>query len=254
MTDDELRIEQARGRGVGLASVLTVAMFSAFIITSWLALRDASGGGNARRLIAIHEHKLPYVLSSFFLAVGSLLVAAMLAHIILAARSRSALVPKVALFATIAGPVLAAVVFPAFTLAQVSAAADFAAGAAHGEALARDLLGSTAIQVTTFLYMFAQAVVASAWVMTGIYGMRIGLLTRLVGSVAIAIGIANVIAPPFAALLSVFWIGAMAITLLGESAQTPPAWKLGRSVPWREVAAIAAAQGEDPADFEKPAQ
>jgi hypothetical protein len=55
-------------------------------------------------------------------------------------------------------------------------------------------------------------------------------------------------------LLQVFWIGAMAIMLLGESAQTPPAWKLGRPVSWREVAATGASQHEDPKDFEKPGE
>jgi hypothetical protein len=84
--------------------------------------------------------------------------------------------------------------------------------------------------------------------------MRVGLLTRLVGSVAVAIGAASILAPPFAALLQVFWIGAMAIMLLGESAQTPPAWKLGRPVSWREVAATGASQHEDPKDFEKPGE
>lgn len=256
MTDEELKLEAARGRMVGLASVLTVAMFSAFILTSWFALKDASTGDQAKHLIAVNDNKLPYVLSGFFLAVASLLVAGVLTHIVLAARSRSQLVPRVALYVAIAGPVLVAIVFPAYTLTQVSAANDFADAANQTVAAAKDLTDSGAIKFTANAYYFGQLLIAVAWVMSGIYGMRIGLLTRLVGAVAIAIGIANVIAPPFAALLSVFWIGAFAIMMLGESAQIPPAWKLGRPVPWSEVAANArAAQeapAEDPQDFDKP--
>ncbi|MBJ7354649.1 MAG: hypothetical protein JHC98_07470 [Thermoleophilaceae bacterium] len=256
MTDDELTVERARARMVGLASVLTVAMFSGFIFTTWLALKDSSGGTNAKKLEAIADHKLAFVFSSFFFSIASLLVAAVLVHLILAARSRSTLVPKLALYAAIAGPVLAAIVYPAYTLAQVSAANKFADAPAQTAKVAQDLLNSNTIEFTTTLYLFAQLLVAIAWVMTGMYCMRLGLLTRLVGSVAIAIGLANLIAPPLAALLQVFWIGSIAIMLLGEGPQTPPAWKLGRPVTWREVAALGASgpASESPSDFKKSDQ
>ena len=87
--------------------------------------------------------------------------------------------------------------------------------------------------------------------MAGVYGMRLGLLTRLVGAVAIAIGFASVIAPPLAALLQVFWISAFAIMLLGEGPQTPPAWKLGRPVSWREVAETGAQPTADKEQLEE---
>lgn len=254
MTDEELQLEQARGRMIGLTSVLTVALLSGFILATYFALRDSSGGNQAAQLKAIYEHKLAYTLSGFFFAVGSLLIAGVLTHIILAARSRSSVVPKFALYVAIAGPVLVALAYPVFTFAQVSAANDFADAAVHTNAVAKDLVDSGLGQGATAVFRFGLLLVAVAWVMVGIYGMRLGLLTRLVGAVAIAIGAANVLAAPLAALLSIFWIGAMAITLLGESAQTPPAWKLGRPVTWREVAAAAHAPGEDPSDFNKSEQ
>jgi hypothetical protein len=244
MTDKELELEGARSRMVAIASVLTVAMFSGFIFTTWLSLRDASGGTSEKKLETILDHKLAFIFSSFFLAVASLLVAFVLVHLILAARARSSVVPKVALYSAIAGPVLAAIVYPIYTLAQVSAANKFADAPVQSAKVASDLLNSGSIELTTTVYMFAQLLVAIAWVMTGIYCMRLGLLTRLVGSVAIAIGLANVIAPPLAALLQVFWIGALAIMLIGDGPQTPPAWKLGRPVSWREVAATGAANAD----------
>lgn len=256
MTDEQLELEAERGRLVGLISVLTVAMFSGFILTSYFALRDAASADQAKHLAAISEHKLAYILSGFFLSIGSLLVAAVLVHILLAARSRSTVVPRLALFTAIAGPVLVALVFPVYTITQVSAANDFAAAAQHTVAVAKHVTDTTAISSTSLLYFVGQAVLGIAWLLTGIYGMRLGLLTRLIGTVAIAIGAANLLAPPFAALLEVFWIGAVAILLLGESASTPPAWKLGRPVPWTEVAAIAARQsaGEDASGFNKSEQ
>jgi hypothetical protein len=254
MTDDELALESARGRMIGMISVLTVAMYSGFILTSYFALKSGAGGNNAEHLKTIYEHKGAFIMSGLFFSVGSILVAGVLVHILLAGRSRSKLVPKISLYAAVGGPVLAAVIFPAYVIAQVSAANKFADAAVHSNDVATKLLDSGFLHFTTTAYLFAQMVVAIAWVMTGVFGMRVGLLTRLVGIVAIAIGAANILAPPFAALLQVFWIGAMAIQLLGESSQTPPAWKLGRPVPWSEVAAVGRASFEDPQDFEKPSK
>ncbi|MBJ7458983.1 MAG: hypothetical protein JHD02_07345 [Thermoleophilaceae bacterium] len=256
MTEEELQVESARGRMVGLASVLAVAMFSAFIFLTWLAMRDASGGNNAKKLATIADNKLPFIASGFCFAIAAVLVSAVLVHLILAARSRSEAVPKIALYLAIAGPVLSALVYPVYTLTQVSVANKFVDGSAQTAAAATDLLGSGANQITTSAYLFAQLLVAIAWVMAGLWGMRLGLVTRLVGAVAIAIGFASVVVPPLAALLQVFWISAFAIMLLGDGPQTPPAWKLGRPVSWREVAANAAAgdAAESPSDFNKSEQ
>lgn len=257
MTDGELDAEAARSRSVGLASVLAVAMYTGFVFTSWLSLRDAVAGDRAKWLISIADHKLAFIASGFFVSVASILVAAVLGHIILAARSRSTLVPKFTLYATLVGPLAVALLFPIYVLGQVSAAGDFIDAGAQTAALARDLSSSGLAQFSTSAFLLAQTLLGVAWVITGIYGMRIGLLTRLVGVVAVAIGAANVIAPPptaLAGLLSVFWIGAFAIMMLGESAQIPPAWKLGRPVPWREVAAVGQAQQENPAQQENLAQ
>lgn len=255
MTDEELQIESARSRMVGMASVLAVAMFSAFIFLTWLSMRDASGGTNAKKLTTIAENKLPFIASGFCFAVAAILVSAVLVHLILAARSRSTSVPKIALYMAIGGPVLSALIYPAYTLTQLSVANDFVDGTVQTAAMASDLLASGVNQVTTSAYLFAQLLVAIAWVMAGLWGMRLGLLTRLVGAVAIAIGFASVVVPPLAALLQVFWISAFAIMLLGEGPQTPPAWKLGRPVSWREVAANAGGGGEEaPSDFKKSEQ
>jgi hypothetical protein len=253
MTDEELQLEKARGRSVGLGAVLAVVLYSGFILTTYITVKAANGGGQARQLAAIHAHKIVYIFSGFFFAVASLMVAGVLLHLLLAARSRSRLVPKLAIYAAVVGPVLVALIYPVYTLAQASAAKKFVEGAVHTDAVAKHLSSSGLVEASTTVFRFALLVMALAWVMAGVYSMRVGLLTRLVAAVAIAIGVANFVAPPLAALLQIFWLGAVAIMFLGESDQTPPAWKLGRPVPWSEVNAAQAA-GEDPADFEKSQQ
>lgn len=254
MTDGELDAEAARSRSVGLISVLAVAMYTGFVFSSWLALRDAAAGDHAKRLAAIYEHKLAFIASGFFVSVASLLVGAVLVHLMLAARSRSEQVSKFAVYSVIVGPVVVAMIFPVYVLAQVAAANDFADAATQSVALANHLSRSGLASGSTAAYQLGQLLMGIAWVVCAIFATRIGLLTRLVGAVAAAIGAANVIAPPLAGLLSVFWIGAFAIMMLGESAQIPPAWKLGRPVPWREVAAVGQAEQESAAEQESQAE
>jgi hypothetical protein len=253
MSTDELRLEKERGRSVGLGAVLAVALYCGFILATWLTVRDQKGTSNAATLLQLHAHKLPLVLSGFFLSVASLLVAGVLVHLLLAARSRLTLVPKVSLYVAIGGPVLAALLYPLYVLLRASAAAKFYDANPRTAAYADHLSTTGALHWASYAFFVAQILVAIAWFMTGWYGMRVGLLTRLVGSVAIAIGIASAFAPPLAALLQIFWLGAVAIMFLGESEQTPPAWKLGRPVPWSEVNAAREA-GEDITQFEKSDQ
>ncbi len=252
MTDEALAAEEARGRTVGLVSVATVALFSAFILCSYFALKDAQTGNNAKYLTEISQNKGLYIASGFAFAVANLLIALVLTHVLFAARQRSERVPRFPLYVAIFGPLIVAVIYPAYTLANVVAAGDFVDAVNQTAEFARQQANTSAIELTRGIWLVGQGLLTFAWLTTGLFGMRVGLLTRMVGTFAMAIGIANFIAPPFAALLQVFWVGAMAIMLIGESAQVPPAWKLGRPVPWREVDAMrAAAASEDTPDADE---
>ena len=233
---EELLGEEARSRAVGIVSMLTVFCLSFSFFALYMVQRDAvKNGGDVAALLLIDAQKGWYIASYFFLAVGSLLVGSILVHILVAARTRTTAIPKFAPYLAIVGPVLVAIALPAFTLVQVGIAGDFAAGSVQTVAEAKRLLNGTAFEVTTALYRVALLLFATAWVMTGVYGMRTGLLTRLIGVVAIAIGAANVFAPPLAAIIQVFWIGSVSIMLMSKGGNKPPAWVLGRAVSWSEV-------------------
>lgn len=254
MTDDELVVEKARGRMVGMVSVIAVTLYTAFYLTSYFALKDSEGTGNERLLSAAHDQKMLFILAGFFFAIGVLLSGGIISHLLLSARSRSALVPKVATYITLAGPAIYAIAYPIFTLAIIAAGKKFADSPQQTLAVANELTQSGSVKFGRSLEEFARLLVAIAWVMTGVYTMRVGLLTRLVGFVAVGIGALFLFAPTFSAFIQIFWIGAVAIQLLGDSAQTPPAWKLGRPVPWSEVAAMGRSISEDPKDFNKSGQ
>ena len=254
LTDVEIEAEASRGRAVGIVSLGTVMAFAAGFFCLWLVQKDAAkSGGDVSSLLLIAAHKGQFILSYFFFAIGSLLVAPILVHLALAVRSRRPAAPKLLLIVAVAGPALVALALPAFTVAQITVATNFADGAVHTGAEATRVIKSNGLQLTTLLYRFAEFVFAIAWVMVSLYSLRAGLLTRLVGYVGVAIGAASVFAAPLAAILQVFWIGSFSILLLGRPQQRPPAWALGRAVPWGEVDALGRGEAadENPEDFAK---
>ncbi|MGB0872046.1 MAG: hypothetical protein ACPGYP_02800 [Solirubrobacterales bacterium] len=237
MTDEELVIENSRGRVVGVISVVTVAAMSAYFFCLWLVQKDrAAKPDQATDLVLISDNSGFFILAFFFLAVGSLLLAPVLLHLALAIRSRVPKAPRLIPILAVVGPVAVAIALPAFTFVQVSVANDFADGTIKTVAEATRLAQSDALDFTRYIYLVAQLVLAVAWAMVGVFSVRVGLLTKVVGYVAVAIGLASVIAAPLAAILSVFWIGAVSIMLLGRGSQRPPAWAFGRAVSWREIA------------------
>jgi hypothetical protein len=259
MSDEEITAEVARSRAVAIVSMGTVVALLVGIFSVFLALKVPANTTNdiVAQLEAIDSHKGLFIFAYFAFAIGMLLLIPILLHIALAVRARMPAVPKYLLYVALAGPVLVALTLPPYMFAQVAVANDFAAGTVKTVAHAKDLSTGTGIQITQLAYQFADLVLAISWVGVAIYGMRAGLLTKLFGYTAVAIAITNVFGPRLAALISVFWVGGVAIMLLGRSAMQPPAWVLGRPVPWSEVAenaeAIRAETEEASAHFEKPA-
>lgn len=242
MTDSELASEDARGRIVALVSIGIVACMSASFFFLWLVQKNAEGGSDlADRLLLLDQHAGSYIAAQFFLAVGILLTTAILLHLAMAIAQRVPSTPKALMIICIAGPALIAIVLPASTLLEIGIAHDFADGSNQTLKQAEELRSGAGFAIVQFGYLAGALIYAVAWMMIGIFSVRTGLLTRLVGYTAVAIGIANVIAPPLAGIVTVFWVGAVTIMLLSKGGQKPPAWVLGRPVSWREVAE----QGEE---------
>lgn len=240
MSDDELAAEEARGRQVGFISIGIVACFSAFFFFLWMVQRNAEGGSELTdRLRLIDEHAGAFIASQFFLAIGILLTGTILSHLALAVTSRVPTAPRALAILCLAGPALVAIVLPIFTVLEVGIASEFVDGALQTEKEAENLRGGVAFAIAQIGYMIGSLLYALSWMMVGIFTIRAGLLTKIVGYVAVAIGLANVLAPlaGLAAIVTIFWVGSVTIMLLGRGKQKPPAWVLGRPVPWSEIAA-----------------
>ncbi|MFT4048288.1 MAG: hypothetical protein QM648_00440 [Solirubrobacterales bacterium] len=256
MSDQELVAEAARSRMVTFASVLTVTLFTAYFMLTTLVVRNGEGSGTSRLLETVHEHKAPFIIAGMAFSLGILLTGTLLAHLALSAQQRSSVVPKFLVGLAFGGPAFYAIVYPIFIVALVTAAKNFAGAEIQNAKAATDAINSGWIGVIVAIEPFARVFVVAAWVMTSMQAMRVGLLTRLVGFVGVAIGALFFFSSGLSAFVAIFWIGAVAITLLGDGRNVPPAWKLGRPVPWSEVAQIAAQQsaGEDASQFDKSEQ
>lgn len=240
MGDKELADEDARGRLVGFISLGIVAAFSASFFFLWMVQKDASGTRDVASLLVQYEaNTASFIASRFFFALGVLLTGAILVHLALAIRSRYPSAPSILLTVCVAGPVLMAIVIPAMTFLEVATARDFVAGTIKTNAEAERLTSSTGFTIAQIFQLVASLLYALAWTMSGVFSVRVGLLTKVVGYVGVAIGLMSIL-PNLAGLVmlvAVFWVGAVTIMLLGRGTQKPPAWVLGRPVPWSEVAA-----------------
>jgi len=74
--------------------------------------------------------------------------------------------------------------------------------------------------------------------------MRVGLLTRLIGSLGIIAGVLFVISIVPIPLVQFIWLLAVGLMFLQPGGQQlPPAWAAGEAIPWVNQAADRRAQG-----------
>jgi hypothetical protein len=249
----ELQVEQAQSRLAAYAALASAAAILIAVGLYVMAMKDADMRSKAALLTAIHDHSTQLILSSLFRTLSFALLAIVLGFLALAAKRRMPMLPGLTVPVAYAGPALLAVTAPITVLAQINAAKTFVNGPVQSVKAAEAALGGGFVTASQYLSVFAVMLLAVAWIVVGLYCMKSGLLTRLVGGVAIAIGVLTVISvygPSVLALvIEFFWLAAVAVMLLADDQTRPPAWKLGVAVPWREVDAArsaAEASTEDP--------
>jgi hypothetical protein len=205
------------------------------------ALRDAAGqpvpGGGllTDSVLYIHDHAAGLVLASVASALGTALVAPVLAYLFRAAKARNPTAPRAALYAALIGPILIAIAQITLVILIVVKASDFASGSERGTEAAHDALRSGAVNGAQLVSQLSLLGVALAFVMVSLAAMRAGLLTRFLGVLGIIVGALPVLgqflglASP---LIQVFWLGAVGFVILGRTRTPLPAWEQGIAVPW----------------------
>jgi hypothetical protein len=90
----------------------------------------------------------------------------------------------------------------------------------------------------------AQLGLAIVFVLVSLRAMRVGLLTRLIGSLGIIAGVLFVISIVPIPLVQFIWLLAVGLMFLQPGGQQlPPAWAAGEAIPWVNQAADRRAQG-----------
>jgi hypothetical protein len=94
---------------------------------------------------------------------------------------------------------------------------------------------------------------AVAMAYTALHAMRVGLLTRLWGSLGVALGVASIVFPQYALLWFVY-LGLLIGAWL--PLRRPPAWETGEAIPWPTPGERMAERmsGEDADEKEKEEQ
>ena len=116
-------------------------------------------------------------------------------------------------------------------IAYAILAGDFAGRSVQTEGAADNLLDTPAIDIANVLGLTG-VLALGFWLVKGsLDAMRVGLLTRFMGILGIALGPALVLG--FGLLVLPFWLVALGVLFLGRWPRgVPPAWNTGRAQPW----------------------
>ena len=233
MSPEQLSEERRRGRFAAVAAMVSGLAFVAGAIWYQAVNADAPDGNDedAAVLRYFDDHGSAYLGASILQAVGILLLVVVAVHLYRAAKQRNPSQQSVVLVMGVYGPAA----FAASTLLRAVTytilADDFVGGSVQSERAADDLLDTPVLDVANVLGLTG-VLALGFWLVKGsLDAMRIGLLTRFMGVLGIALGPALVLG--FGLLVLPLWLVALGVLFLGRWPRgTPPAWTTGRAIPW----------------------
>jgi hypothetical protein len=231
MSPEQLEAERRRGRIAAAAAVLSAVAFYAGGLWSQSIYSDAPENNDPAELRYLDRHAGDILTSAIVQAAGMLLLAVAALHLYRAIRARRPEEPFVVGVMGVYGPVALAVVTVARAVALGIIAGDFADRQTQTLAAAEDALNDPALLVPQYLGISAVLALAFWLVKGSLDAMRIGLLTRFMGILGIALGPAFVLG--FGSLILPVWLIALAALFAGYWPRgLPPAWSSGEATPW----------------------
>jgi hypothetical protein len=206
-------------------------------------IRDAAGeklvigAGLRTSVLGFYDDKaVPLLLIAVVLAVGSAAMAGVLAYLFRATQARTRVLPRIALYGALVGPILAAVAQLVLQIGITIKASEFVDASDHSTAAAHDALSGGVVLAAQILQQASILLVAFTFVLISLNAMRVGLLTRFMGILGMLVGVLFII--PLGSNLPVvqcFWLIAVGFLVLDRwpgAAGRPPAWTTGIAQPW----------------------
>lgn len=238
--DAQLERERSGARRAALAAAAAGILIPAGVI--WLfALSDGGPGGNAPAVVRYFDvHSTAFVLSGVVSGLGLTLLAPVAYYLWNATRFRRPDAPQVTAITGVAGPILAGVATVASGMILAAGAADYVGRDYQTIEAARDVL-EAARRSPAALVLIVGTLATGFWFVLGsLHAMRVGLLTRQMGIIGIALGPLFVLAgsglPPVPVVMG-FWLIALGALFAGYwPGGRPKAWESGTAVPWPSAA------------------
>jgi len=209
----------------------------------------------ADRLVAFDAARDDLLLSQIIQAVGLLLFAAPLLFLFQAAADRSDQVKRALIGLCVIGPICLAVSLILYFVAYDTVAANFidnfGAGTDANEAAKDALTGESTYSIFGGLQIAGLLALVVAVVYTSLQAMRVGLLTRFVGTLGMALGAGFVFIGPLS--LAIFVLVISPLIAGFWPGPRPPAWDAGEAIPWPKPGETPVQEPEqlaDPDEFE----
>jgi hypothetical protein len=250
----QLAWEQRWSRPAAFATLAAVALIIASLA---VASKGVGGsGGDADLLTSVDLHRGAELISSILQAIGVGLLVAPLYYLFRAASARSDRMRGQLVGVVIAAPVFLAAAAILGGVSTLDAATNFAATGLtgtgdHANQVASDALTNASLRnLAEGLALAGRFGLAATIFYTCLHAMRVGLLTRLWGSLGMALGAASFVIATFF-FLTLLWFVYLAFLLIGRvPGGRPPAWESGEAVPWptpgEKAAAELSPEAEDP--------
>jgi hypothetical protein len=185
-------------------------------------------------LLFYHDNQASQYVSAACSVVGAVGIAFVLDFLYRATRARNPALPwQIRPLAFIGGFGVAI-----FTLVyQIALAVNVDHFATQGSQTYEEARAAIDAGVPPLFGLFVQLALALAIVMISINAMRVGLLSRFLGSLGVISGALFVLAFVPIPIVQVYWLAALALLFLGRSPSgTPPAWQSGEAMPWPSAA------------------
>jgi hypothetical protein len=232
MSPDQLAQERRRGRFAAAATLVSAIAFAAGSLWYQSATADQPDENKADILRYFDAHSDELLASSLLQGFGMLLIAAAAVHLYLATKARNPDQSAVVLVVGLYGPIAFAATLFVRSIALSVLASDFAGREFQTLAAAEDAFDSPALVVSDVLGV-SGVLGLGFWLVKGsLDAMRVGLLTRFMGVLGIALGPALILR--FGLLVLPLWLIALAVLFAGLWPRgMPPAWVTGEAQPWQ---------------------
>ena len=253
MDDSQREWERRFGPVAAGAAVAGVVLLLAQVGFQAIALSGA-GSGDRGGLLAIHDHKGPFMASGVAAALSGLALGVVFWYLFRVTKYRRPELPAALIYLIYAAALLFAGARIAAAVHTLDLADQFASGAVHTEHRADDLLnnGNTLIGG---LGLASNLAVAILFVLLSLNASRAGVLSRFMSIVGTIVGASAVLLAGGSLVIEIFWLGALAVLFLDRwPGGRGPAWESGVSEPWPTAAQRRAAEQEDatPEEPEEP--